>query len=125
MSSSTLSGRVRGYDTVRRVMSTTFGAERRRHPRIYSPFPVTVRGVNKDGEPFECSTVTDNLSAGGMYLRIMEAVEAGARVQVTTHLSAAAGRGAVAEIKGKVLRVDHKPSITFGLAIKAECHQLP
>src|SRR5262245_29330904 len=54
---------------------TDAGAERRRHPRLRKPFPATVRGVDAYGESFEADTVLDNLSAGGLYLRLGRCVK--------------------------------------------------
>ena len=46
--------------------------ERRIHPRIYQPMPLTVQG--KD---FAFDTVTDNMSAGGLLSRSSRKFEAG------------------------------------------------
>src|SRR5438270_3427276 len=50
------------------------GAERRRRPRLYEPFPVMVRGVDASGTSFEINTVLDNMSADGLYVRLRRQV---------------------------------------------------
>lgn len=50
---------------------------RRIHPRIYQPMPVTVQGAD-----FTFDTVTDNLSAGGLFSRSPRKLEAGDIIDV-------------------------------------------
>lgn len=45
--------------------------DRRIHPRIYHPMPITVRGAD-----FSFDTVTDNISAGGLLSRSSRKLEA-------------------------------------------------
>jgi hypothetical protein len=120
MSNSTLKGRVCGSDTIRRVMSLTYGSERRRHVRIYSPFPAVVDGLNEEGKTFRVSTVLDDISAGGLYMRLMERVREGAEVSVTVRLSAVTDRGMVVRLKGDVLRAERKPGGALGVAMRIE-----
>ncbi len=47
-------------------------SERRIHPRIYQPMPLTVQGKG-----FTFDTVTDNLSAGGLLTRSARKFETG------------------------------------------------
>jgi hypothetical protein len=56
------------------------GVERRNKPRISNPFRVAIRSVNVEGEAFTSETVLDNLSAGGMFLRLPQRVARGTRV---------------------------------------------
>jgi c-di-GMP-binding flagellar brake protein YcgR len=101
-------------------MASTHPAERRRHLRIALPFPATVEGTNEEGEPFECGTVTDDLSAGGVYLRVAERVREGAEVSVTARLSVSAARGMVVRLRGRVLRAEEKPGGACVLAVRVE-----
>jgi hypothetical protein len=70
-------------------MSGSHGHERRRHPRVCLPFPASVEGVDEDGEPFRAETVLDDLSAGGVYLRLVERVRPGSVLTVTARFSTA------------------------------------
>jgi hypothetical protein len=93
--------------------------ERRSSPRIYDPFPATVRGKDADGESFESETVIDNLSADGLYLRLMQHVKQGARLSVVFQLSLKGGSGSRprVSVKGLVLRTESKPGGVWGAAI--------
>jgi PilZ domain-containing protein len=97
------------------------GTERRRKPRIFDPFPAKVKGTNLDGESFETETVIDNLSADGLYLRLMQRVKQGAKLSVVFQLSLKPGAEAVSQprvaVKGLVLRTESKPGGVFGVAI--------
>lgn len=74
-----------------------------------------------DGESFETETVIDNLSADGLYLRLMRAVKQGAKLSVVFHLSLKTGAEAVSQprvaVKGLVLRTESKPGGVCGVAI--------
>ena len=94
-------------------------AERRAKPRIQTPFPVSVRGVDADGEAFEVSTILDNLSAGGLYLRLVRRVEPGAEVSMEIRLSTAPARGALRAVThGVVLRVEPRFGGACGAAVR-------
>jgi hypothetical protein len=51
-------------------MEISSGVERRRHPRLSEPFPARVRHVDASGQAFESATALDNLSAGGLDVRL-------------------------------------------------------
>jgi hypothetical protein len=94
--------------------------ERRSKPRIQSPFPATVRGVNARGEAFETDTVLDNLSASGLYLFLRQRVEQGAKVFIVVQFSTSPTvrdtRPRVA-LRGEVLRTDRESSGACGIAV--------
>ena len=70
------------------------GAERRRHPRLYKPFSVTVRGVDASGKSFETNTALDNMSAGGLHMQLERSVRRGAKLFMIVQLSTTqTGRG--------------------------------
>ena len=100
--------------------------ERRSKPRIQSPFPATVRGVNASGEAFETDSVLDNLSASGLYLFLMQRVEQGAKVFIVVQLSTSPTvretRPRVA-LRGEVLRTDRKSSGACGIAVAFTGHR--
>ena len=97
--------------------------ERRRTPRLVAPFPAAVAGA---GGAFEVSTELDNISAGGLYLKVGRGVETGATLRVVVHLCAA-GREtrdtARVAIDGLVLRADAHAGGRCGLAIKITNHR--
>ena len=101
------------------------GEDRRRKPRIYEPFPARVRGVDWRGDPFEVEAVLDNLSAGGLYLRLKRRMEAGAKLFIFFRLATrltpeAKGLGVAA--RSRVLRSDPLPNGAFGVAVAFERH---
>ena len=101
-------------------MTTLDFAERRRHVRVALPFPATVEGTNDEGHSFESNTVTDDMSAGGVYLRMAQRVPEGSKMTVTAKLSVVPGRGMMVRLQGKVLRVEEKPGRAYGVAIELD-----
>jgi len=76
--------------------------DRRVHPRIYQPMPLTVQGDN-----FSIDTVTDNLSAGGLYSCIPRTVEIGDNFNFQVEMTAAGSSPAekpILSAQGIVLR---------------------
>ena len=73
--------------TKERTLQDGVGVDRRRHMRLYEPFPAIVRGVDANGESFEVNTVLDNISAGGLYVRLGRCVKRGTRFFVLVRLS--------------------------------------
>jgi PilZ domain len=63
--------------------------ERRSTPRIVTPFPVTVRGVDQAGDRFRIDTVLDNFSAAGLYLRLVRPIKPGATLFVVVRFTVA------------------------------------
>src|SRR5215510_4570155 len=91
------------------------GSERRRKPRIATPFPTIVRGVNAAGEAFEVESVLDNLSSGGLYVRLEQRVKTKTRLEFLIRMSAAAQAGAATvQARGVVLRVEARSAGIFG-----------
>jgi c-di-GMP-binding flagellar brake protein YcgR len=100
------------------------GVERRKKPRISNPFRVAVRSVNAEGEAFTSETVLDNLSAGGMYVRIPELVEYGTKVFSVIHLSKDADhlKGSRVAFRGVAVRADRGLRV-YGLAVTFTHHR--
>ena len=99
--------------------------EFRSKPRIYDPFPVTVHGVDIDGETFEFETIVDNISAGGLYLRLMRCIERGVKLLVVIRLSTAPSDDVSAPrivTHGEVLRAESKPGGVCCVAIAFTHH---
>jgi len=96
------------------------GIERRRRPRIYDPFPTTVRGVDAQGEAFQSETVLDNFGAGGLYLRLARRVEQGAELDFVIRLAPIPANDVDAArvvMHGVVLRAESRPCDTCGVAV--------
>ena len=100
--------------------------ERRSTPRLAASFPASVVGAGATGGVFEINTELDNISAGGLYLRLDRRVEPGATLLVVVHLCAV-GREtrdtARVAIDGLVLRCESHPGGRCGLAIKITNHR--
>jgi hypothetical protein len=83
-----------------------------------------VRGINTSGEAFEIETVLDNLSASGLYLRLPQQIEPGARLFIIIRFSTASNDNAFrVAIRGKVLRAEAQPDGNCGLGIEFERHR--
>lgn len=94
--------------------------ERRSHLRILGRFLALVRGVDVGGEAFETDTVLDNLSAGGLYFRLIPQVEQGTKVFVVIQLSIAPSKEAASSrlaARGITLRVEQQPCGAWGTAV--------
>jgi PilZ domain len=100
--------------------------QRRSKIRIQEPFPVTVRGVDRNGQEFLTETILDDVSAGGFYLRIPQHVEQGGKLFVVIQLSSEnACKGITPRVaaRGHVLRSEPKPDGRFGLAVEIRHHR--
>lgn len=102
------------------------GAERRHRPRITKRFRATVHGINVDGQAFAAETTLDNISAGGLYLRLQQCVEVGMPLLIVSKLSlssAAKTSGPLVAISGKVLRSEKSPEGWCGVAVEINNNQ--
>lgn len=93
--------------------------ERRAKPRISQAFPTRVLGLDSDGRPFDCNIELENISSGGVYLRIPRTLKIDDQMNLVVQFSN--GRqGATASMIASVLRVE--PGLDglngFGLKIK-------
>jgi hypothetical protein len=103
------------------VNNTRLRLERRAKPRVSVPFQTTVRGTDKAGTVFEATTVLDNLSPGGLYLRLLNGVGIGSRLLVNVRMDRVEedpeDDGFVLEVYALVRRVDRLPDGVFGVAL--------
>jgi len=102
------------------VWSRYTGQERRGSPRIETPFPAAVRSVDIGNQPFKEYVVLDNLSSGGLYLRLARQVQQGIRLFVLVRLSIdpdADSTTACIALHGVALRVEARLGGVFGTAI--------
>jgi hypothetical protein len=96
------------------------GAERRSKPRIKGSFPAVVHGVDAGNETFQIETTIDNLSAGGLYLRLRQRLEPGTTLFVVTSLSTHGRANASAPrlaLHGVVVRAELTPGGKCGVAV--------
>lgn len=96
------------------------GYERRRKPRIYTPFPAIVQGKNEGGEHFKVETVIDTFSVESLYLRMLPCVEKGAKLSVLVGLKpyeTISDDSPRLAIDGVVQRIEEKPGGACGVAI--------
>ena len=116
MSSSTTSQRLPA------VFSLDVSKERRQTGRIQTPVPVRIRKVGA-GHGEDMTSVIDNLSAGGFYLRLRQSVEPGERLSALIRFAADHGETdgsaeARIAVRGRVLRVDNLGAGAYGVAVR-------
>ena len=95
--------------------------DRRFSPRMSMPYAARLWAVDGDGRALKEDAVVDNLSTGGLYLRLTRAVPEGANVYVAVRL----GDGPDERLpvlrlaaKGVVLRAESQPDGTCGVAVE-------
>jgi len=98
--------------------------ERRRTGRIQTPVPVRIRKVGV-GHGADVTTVIDNLSAGGFYLRLRRRVEPGERLSALIRFAADRGETAGSAeariaVRGHVLRVESLGAGAYGVAVRID-----
>lgn len=107
---------------MQRALSSPPYLERRSKPRVSVPFQATVQGTDVEGVHFELTTILDNLSAGGLYLRLSREVRAGSKLLINVHLYGQGEvippeRGLGLEVYGPVARIDYVPGGFYGVAV--------
>ena len=94
--------------------------ERRNKLRIAVPFHAIVTGTDLFGEKFSVETVLDNISAGGLYMRIVPRVRIGSELSINvglhpnSHVTATSPRFCV---NGIVLRAEEIAGAACGVAL--------
>ena len=109
-----------------RVVTVHEEPERRSKPRIHELFPVTVHGVDGNGEAFEANGVLDNLSADGVYMKLRECIDPGATLTIIIQFwPTPINREATPRVLlyGMVLRAELMPGGECGVAIKFTHHR--
>lgn len=87
--------------------------ERRSSLRLYEPCAVRVRGRDADGR-FEQISFVDDLSRGGLYVRLTREVAPGTRLTAMVRLPT----GAAVVARGDVLRLDARGQGQWGVAMR-------
>lgn len=102
-------------------------AERRAKPRLKGTFPALVHGVDARGETFDVYTTLDDISAGGLYLRLDQRLEPGTTLFIVATLSSAAKSidelAPRVALHGVVLRSELKQDGECGIAIAFSHHR--
>lgn len=92
--------------------------ERRHQPRRYQPLPIRVLAATADRDLVACGTWLDNLSAGGIYVRLPWPLVPGspfiARLSAVAQPERFARRLAIG---GEVLRVEPQLHSRYGIAL--------
>ena len=107
-------------------MAVLSGGERRRHPRLYEPFPVRLRSVDAGGQAFESDTVLDDFSAGGLYVRLPQRVEPGTRLFAILRLAPGPLSGRPAPrvaVRGVVRRTESQLDGRWGVGVQFTRHR--
>jgi PilZ domain len=95
--------------------------ERRSVPRIATPFPATLRGVNQAGDRFRIDTVLGNFSAAGLFLRLVLPIEPGTTMFVVVRFTVAPADGLAAPgaaARAVVVWAAPQPDGAWGIALK-------
>ncbi|MDF2439712.1 MAG: hypothetical protein JWN98_696 [Abditibacteriota bacterium] len=108
-----------------RFPSDRRGAQRassadRRKLRLNGPCPAFVQGVDANGQAFRNAAVLDNVSAGGLYMRMKSDMPVGEKIFVVFALSSQAAdstHGPKVAARGVIRRVDQHPDGAYGLAV--------
>lgn len=96
--------------------------ERRKTWRIRTPALVRIRRVGA-GHDEDLTSVVDNLSAGGFYVRLRQGVEPGERLSVLIRFAAERGEAEGSSevriaVRGRALRVENLGAGAYGVAVR-------
>lgn len=95
--------------------------ERRKKIRVQGPISANVRGNDLDGGDFEIEAMLDNLSAGGLYVRLHRPVAESAELSFVIRLPPGAGAGDPGmrvAASGVVRRVEPSFGDTCGMGVE-------
>ena len=95
--------------------------ERRFSPRVCMPYPARLWGSDPDGKAWKEDVLLENVSAGGLYLRLRHAVQKDTPVAVAARLSTTPARRFPAlrlGARGVVLRTEPQDDGTCGVALE-------
>jgi hypothetical protein len=94
--------------------------ERRFSSRVSVPYLARVSSVDVEGQSFCEYTRLDNISVGGLYLRLRRGIPKEASVRIAVCLSNAKETAGALRLaaRGVVLRTEPQPDGTFGIAVE-------
>lgn len=96
------------------------GVDRRDEPRLHVPLRVKVCGTDLSARAFESEGVVDNISRGGLYVRLGERVDVGAKLLIFVRpLSVRTETDSTpfGVMRGIVNRVEPQPDGLSGLGV--------
>ena len=95
-------------------------ASDRRKFRLNGPCPAFVQGVDANGQAFRNAAVLDNVSAGGVYMRLKSDLPVGEKIFVVFAFASQTAEtlpGPKVAARGIVQRVDQREDGAYGLAV--------
>jgi c-di-GMP-binding flagellar brake protein YcgR len=94
--------------------------ERRFSGRVVIPYAARISGVNVEGELFKEQTRVENISAGGVYMRLSRSLEKETRVSIAVRLSLSADDNPALRLvaRGFVMRSEPLDDGTHGVAVE-------
>jgi len=95
--------------------------ERRFSTRVKVPYHARLSGVDATGRVFKEETVLDDLSVGGVHMRVKRSMPIGASVTISVRLSMAPETETLSlrlAARGTVRRLESQPDGTFGVAVE-------
>jgi len=97
-------------------------AERRVKPRIRQLFPTRVCGRDGDDRPFDLNVRLENISSGGIFLRIPRLLKPGEELILVVRFSDG-HQGATAALRASVVRIDPGLEGLNGIAMAIQGYQ--
>lgn len=118
--SEVLDGHIKFLDPIVSTFINRGKHERRGKPRLNDSLPARVWGIDSDGEIVSMDCRLDNLSSSGLFLKIPCRIKL--RSQISLVIRLLNGSGAMAAIKGKVLRDEPQLDGSRGIAVRITEH---
>jgi hypothetical protein len=93
--------------------------ELRLSARICTPYPIRLRKLENSGGGCKEDTILNNLSGGGLYVRLKRELKMGAYVSLAVRLSTVLEGPALRLVaRGNVIRVEPQTDGSYGTAIE-------
>lgn len=97
---------------------SVFRIERRVKPRSNDALPARVWGVDSEDQPFSFDCNVENISSSGVYLRMPRRMKFSSAISLVVRLLNGPMEGAVAAIKGIVIRDQMEADGHRGIGIR-------
>src|SRR5215467_13249664 len=97
--------------------------DRRAKPRSNDTLPARVWGVDSEDQPFSFDCEVDNMSGSGIYLRMPRRMKFSSAISLVVRLLNGPVEGAVAAIKGIVIRHQMESDGHSGVGIRIVEHR--
>ncbi len=99
------------------------GGDRRQSDRLAGPFETLMRLRQSFGVKRQVAAVVENLSGDGAFVRTTETINPGEHVFVVFRLSATGHTGPHVAARGRVVRSEHQPNGSRGIAVQFSTHR--